>query len=69
MPQGINFMRQNLAGIMLLTTIAALLYGTASYIRSKDFLLLIISLLLVVSALVLSFEAGKVLKKLYKKRI
>lgn len=51
------------ASIMLITSLAALLWGMINYIRNGDFFLLIISSALVVLALVLAFEAGKVIKR------
>jgi carbon starvation protein len=53
--------------IMLVTTVAALLVGVVHYARSADFLLLIISLLLVILALTLSYEALKAMKRLLRK--
>ncbi|MBU2541320.1 MAG: carbon starvation protein A [Candidatus Omnitrophica bacterium] len=55
------------ACLMLVTTIAALILGIINYIRSADYLLLVISVFLIALALILSFESYKVIMK--RKRI
>lgn len=52
------------AAIMLLTTVAALLVSMVHYLHTKDFLLFSISGLLIVLALLLSFDTGKAMKRL-----
>ncbi|MEW6008375.1 MAG: carbon starvation protein A [Candidatus Omnitrophota bacterium] len=52
------------AAIMLLTTIAALVVGSINYFNSHDFLLLIISVILVGLALILSWDAFRLMDSL-----
>jgi membrane protein YdbS with pleckstrin-like domain len=48
---------------MLVTTIAALVYQILNYLRSGDYLLLIVSSILIILALVITVEVISVFKR------
>lgn len=54
---------------MLITTIAALIFQIMTYLKSGDYLLFVISLILVILALVMTFEVFKVFRRNDKSRI